>query len=377
MIDINTVLKKKTELLCKGVYLDGALIQHYKSQGINIDFGRKGGAGPLGGRYFLFEDGTLVNVALWDDPKKSNLVLKENIDGYFEVYDSKKNATFGRLKLIDEPQFYNQKTSEGILMKKIALVHGTDCLSSTIYQKCRYWGCGEACTFCGIELSLKYNTTIIEKNYKQMNEVIAAAKKEKRCNHMTLTSGTEETVDKGANRYIELLKGIKHEYPDLPLHIQIEPLEDLSYIDKLKDAGADTIGIHIEVLDDSLRKIITPGKFKIPYKLFEDSWKKALEVFGKNQVETYILMGFGESPEEFIDDLERIVSLGVIPYITSVRSIPDMISNLPNMNHNVLLDIYIKAAKMMKEYGVNPLKNIAGCVRCGGCSAISEAYKAS
>ena len=47
------------------------------------------------------------------------------------------------------------------------------------------------------------------------------------------------------------------------------------------------------------------------------------------------------------------------------------------MNHNVLLDIYIKAAKMMKEYGVNPLKNIAGCVRCGGCSAISEAYKAS
>ena len=226
------------------------------------------------------------------------------------------------------------------------------------------------------ELSLKYDTTILEKNYKQMNEVIAAAKKERRCNHMTLTSGTEETVDKGANRYIELLKGIKHEYPDLPLHIQIEPLEDLSYIDKLKDAGADTIGIHIEILDDSLRKIITPGKFKIPYQLFEDNWKQALDVFGKNQVETYILMGFGESPEEFIDDLERVVSLGVIPYITSVRSIPGMTSTLPIMNDNVLLDIYIRAAKMMKEYGVNPLENIAGCVRCGGCSAINEAYKA-
>ena len=28
----------------------------------------------------------------------------------------------------------------------------------------------------------------------------------------------------------------------------------------------------------------------------------------------------------------------------------------------------------MREYGVNPLENKAGCVRCGGCSAIKEAY---
>ena len=31
---------------------------------------------------------------------------------------------------------------------------------------------------------------------------------------------------------------------------------------------------------------------------------------------------------------------------------------------------------MMKEYNVKPLVNKAGCVRCGGCSALNEAYKA-
>ena len=377
MINIKTALKIKTELLCKGLYLDKNLKNHYYQQGLS--YGRKGGAGPLGGRYFLLEDDkTLVNVALWDDPEKSNLVLKEKKGEFFEVYNILDNLFYGKLKLVPNPKFYNPefKTTDGIEMKKIALVHGVDCLASTIYQKCKYWACGEACKFCGIELSLTYDTTIQEKNYKQMNEVIAQAKKEGRCNHMTLTSGTEESEDKGAKRYIELLKGIKKQNPNLPLHIQIEPIEDLSLINQLKEAGADTIGIHIEILDKNIRKIITPGKANIPYELFELNWKYALDIFGKNQVSTFILTGFEDPIEDFISDLEKIVSIGIIPFITPVRSIPNL-KDLPTTNYNILLDKYIKAAKMMKNYGVNPLENKAGCVRCGGCSAINQAYLAA
>ena len=376
MINIKKAFKIKTELLCKGLCLDRNLENHYYQQGLS--YGRKGGAGPLGGRYFLLEDNkTLVNVALWDDPEKTNLVLKEKKGDFFEVFNFQDNNFYGKLKLVPDPKFYNPefKTTDGIEMKKIALVHGVDCLASTIYQKCKYWACGEACKFCGIELSLKYDTTIEEKNYKQMNEVIAQAKREGRCNHMTLTSGTEESEDKGAQRYIELLKGIKKENPNLPLHIQIEPIEELSLINQLKEAGADTIGIHIEILDKNIREIITPGKANIPYELFEINWKQALDIFGKNQVSTFILTGFEDPIDDFITDLERIIALGVIPFITPVRSIPNM-KDLPVTNYNILLDKYIKAAKMMKHYGVNPLKNKAGCVRCGGCSAINEAYLA-
>jgi radical SAM protein (TIGR04043 family) len=259
-------------------------------------------------------------------------------------------------------------------MKKVALVHGIDCLASTIYQKCMYWACGEACKFCGIELSLKYDQTIKEKNYKQMNEVITQAKKEGRCNHMTLTSGTEEGDDKGANRYIEILKGIKSVHPDVPLHIQIEPMVNFEYISKLKDAGADTIGIHIELLDEDLRKEITPGKARIPYHLFEDIWKYSLKVFGKNQVETFILTGFEKNISDVKNVLEDIISLGVIPFITPVRGVPNIKTSLPITEYKKLLQLYIDVARMMKEYEVNPLENKAGCVRCGGCSAIKEAY---
>ena len=377
MIDSEALLQQKTELLCKGLYLDENLIPHYKNQGIDIDYGRKGGAGPSGGKYFIFEDlKTLVNVALWRNQDKTDLILKENNDGYFEIYNRKKKANFGKLKLVQNPHYYSPefKTSDGIEMKKIALVHGTDCLSTTIYQKCAYWACGEACAFCGIEYSLQNDATILEKNATQMSEVITVAKKEGRCNHMTLTSGTDKTDDKGANRYIEFLKGVKKNHPDVPIHVQIEALENVEYIDKLKEAGADTIGIHLEVLDENLRSKITPGKFHLSYELFEKNWKQALSAFGKNQVSSYILTGFGESIDDFINRVEKIVAIGVIPYITPVRSIAGK-KNLPFTDFKVLIEIYRKSAELMKEYGVNPLENLAGCVRCGDCSSISEAYK--
>ncbi len=375
MIDNYTAFVKKTEILCNGLFLDEKLIDHYKNEGIEISYGRKGGAGPIGGRYFLFENQTIVNAALWNDPSKSNLVVRENENGYFIIYDSKNKFEHSRLKLVQNPTFYNPEyvTSDGIPMKKIALVHGIDCLSSTIYQKCVYHGCGEGCKFCAIELSLENEATIEEKNSKQISEVIAAAKKEGRCNHMTLTSGTDETIDKGAIRYIELLEGIKENFPKLPLHVQIEPLEDLSYIDELKDAGANTIGIHLEVLDQNLRNTVTPGKSRITYEAYEKNWKHALDVFGKNQVSSYLLTGFGESQEDFISDAEKVISLGIIPYITPVRSIPGL-EKISTITSDTMVEIYTKAVKLMKEYGVNPLKSNAGCVRCGGCSAINEAY---
>lgn len=376
MNDIQTILKKKTELLCKGVFLDENLINQYKSQGIEIDFGRKGGAGPSGGRYFLLEDNkTLVNVALWSNSKRSNLLLGDFKEDHFEVYDKRAKGNFCNLKVIENPKYYGHKTSDGTEMKKVALVHGIDCVATTIYQKCAYWARGEGCKFCGIQVSLASGATIVEKSAQQISEVMTAAKQENRCTHVTLTSGSPEGEDKGAERYIQILQGIKEVHPDIPLHIQLEPV-NYKLLSRLKEAGADTIGIHMEVMDDLIRSTITPGKYKIPYEKFEENWKNSIEIFGKNQVETYLLTGFGESRVDFINDLERIVSIGVIPYITPVRCVPGSRKVMPTMNYNALIEIYQKAAQLLKEHGVNPLENKAGCVKCGGCSAISDAYKA-
>jgi hypothetical protein len=114
MMDIQTSFEKKTELLCKGLYLDKNLIDHYNTEGIEINYGRKGGAGPLGGRYFLFDNQIMVNTALWDNPERTNLILKESREDYFEIYDTRSRETFCKLKLIKNPHYY-KSTGETVL----------------------------------------------------------------------------------------------------------------------------------------------------------------------------------------------------------------------------------------------------------------------
>ncbi|MHA1803107.1 MAG: radical SAM protein [Promethearchaeota archaeon] len=375
-MDDYQVLEKKTELLCKGVYLNPDLVTYYQKQGINLGYGRKGGAGPLGGRYFLFKDQTLVNVALWDSNEHTNLSLGVKKGEFFQVLDRHQNNVFAELILVNNPRFYDRKTSDGIEMKKIALVHGVDCLATTIYQKCAYWTCGEACKFCGIQLSLENGATIEEKTPEQLSEVMAAAIKENRCSHATLTSGTTAEKGKGALRYVQILKKLKKDHPTIPLHVQIEPLKDLEYINELKSAGADTIGIHIEIFNENLRKRFTPGKAHVPRDQFERNWTHALDIFGKNQVETFILAGLEDFNADFILNLEHVISLGIIPFITPVRPIPSKKPIVPPLNYERLLKLYELAGTLMKNHGVNPLEFKAGCVRCGGCSAIKEAYRA-
>jgi len=376
MLKLKRILEIKTELLCKGVNLDERFIDIYKSKGIPFKEGRKGGAGPLGGRYFVFDDNkTIVNIPLWHNNKETNFVLKNEKDGYFEIFDKSKNSVFANLKLVTDPNYYKMTTTDDIPMEKIALIHGLDCLATTIYQKCCYWENGSKCKFCGIELSLARGDTIEEKTSKQLIEVVNAAKSEGKFKHLLLTTGTTSSIDKGALKYINLVKEIKKEFPDIPIHVQIEAVDNLKFIDMLKEAGTDTIGIHIEILDDSIRKVICPGKSRTSYEVYEKNWIHALEIFGKDQVDSFILTGFGESTEEFSNKLEKIVRLGVIPFITPVRPIPQSKFKVPICNPLKVLNIFKHTAKLMKKFNVNPLKNKAGCVRCGACSGITEAYR--
>ncbi|MBN1216908.1 MAG: radical SAM protein [Candidatus Lokiarchaeota archaeon] len=375
MPNIHKILANKTKLLYKGIYIDKKKFDFY----FKSNFGRKGGAGPYGGRYFVFEDNkTLVNVALWKNSIKSELSLKYKNKSLFEVFNRENKSSLGVFRLIESPRYCldNLRTSDNILMSKIALVHGFDCLASTIYQKCDYWQCGTACKFCGIEISLNNKSTILEKSPEQISEVITEAKRENRCSHITLTTGSEHNEKNVVFRYINILKKLKEDHPKIPIHIQLEPVYNPDYLNQLKDSGADTIGIHIEILDENIRKYITPGKSHISYQLYRDNWKNAIDIFGKNQVESYILVGLGEDIITLTKSIQELVIIGVIPFITPVRVMPNKLDLQLSMTYKSLLELYYNSGKFMRELGVNPLEHKAGCVRCGGCSAINEAYKA-
>jgi radical SAM protein (TIGR04043 family) len=368
----------KVELLCNGFIIPSSILPLLESNNISLAGGRKTGAGPAGGRYFLLPNESLINLQIWIDYHPPNRFILDGIDSnrHFIIIDKENILPPVDLRLLNIPSYYRLLSKEKIPFQKIAVMHGDQTIATTINQRCHLWRTHEECKFCAIEFALDAGTTIEKKSSFQIVEAITAAKNENPlyASHLTLTTGNFSTEEELIGNYSQIISDLKGVFPDMTIHLQTEPLKNIEGIKILKQAGADTIGIHLEVLDEEIRKKICPGKSKIPLELYYKNWEAAIEVFGKNQVSTFILTGFEENPIVFDQILVEIIKKGVIPIITPARHIAGVATIIPSTQSKKMIDILIHAAQLCLEYGVDPIQNKAGCVRCGGCSAIIDAY---
>ena len=211
------------------------------------------------------------------------------------------------------------------------------------------------------------------KKPKQFNEVVEAAVEEGVCNHITLTTGTTASSDRGSKLLAEIVKEVKA-HRNIPIHVQVEPPEKNEYLEILADAGADTIGIHIESFDQRVLEEVCPGKAETELKRYFETWKRSVELFGENQVSSFIIAGIGESDESILTGAEELARIGVVPYLVPIRPIvgTEFESRHPP-NPDRMFSLYNRIAEILKTYDINPSENKAGCVRCGCCSAIQEA----
>ncbi|MHA2001949.1 MAG: radical SAM protein [Promethearchaeota archaeon] len=384
----------KCDLLSEGLFIPENILEKLTKLQKDFNLGRKGGAGPAGGRYLRFSTGEIINTPLWiiqpqqngDKNPISRSVIEIRSDSQLKtikleiINSNDPNEPTIILELLSIPKFHNQNNNEGIPFSKIALMHGDKTLATTINQRCKYWESGTQCKFCGIEYSLNAGATTELKTGREIIEVIAAAKQNNPifASHLTLTSGTPPSPDHGMEDYINIAKSLKETYPKIPIHIQIEPMKDLSWYDKAREAGVDTIGIHLEILNNEIRRKICPGKSILSKETYYKHWRYAIDVFGQNQVSTFILTGFdtdAEHLEQFKKDLEEVIKIGTVPLITPARMIKGQHISIPMTPSKQFQEINLFAAEKCIQYGVYPLKNKAGCIRCGGCSPILEAYR--
>ena len=329
---------------------------------------REGGAGPAGGKYFTFMD-TCVNVPVvgW---YVASTPLRLRIDERRLFVEHEGYSV--ELTEVPQPAFYGKSSSDGVVMWKLAQLHGTNCVASTVIQKCAYWALGKPCRFCAIEVSLRKDKTIALKTARQLVEVVLEAKDEGVAEHVTLTTGTTPTPDKGALYLAKVVEALKEEV-DLPIHVQVEPPKDLLYLDLLYSKGADTIGIHVETLDEVVAKEVTP--LKPSFDSFLKAWRHAHRLFGEHQVSSYIIIGLGERLDIVLRRLEEVVVQGVIPYVVPLRPLPGSLMECSKPpSPSLLLEVTKQACIYMKDYGLDPSKNRAGCVRCGACSVVKEVF---
>jgi radical SAM protein (TIGR04043 family) len=277
---------------------------------------------------------------------------------------------------VQRPKFYDLKTADGVPYEKIALLHGQDVLATTVVQTCIRYEEAQRCRFCAIEESLNQGATIAAKTPAQLAEVAEAAVRLDGVRQMVMTTGTTTGPDRGARTLVRAVRAVRQAVPDLPIQVQIEPPKTLSVIADLKEAGAEAIGIHVESMDDELRRRWMPGKGSVPMAEYEAAWDEAVRVFGRNKVSTYLLIGLGETPDAMVAGAKSLIERGVYPFVVPMRPMMGTLARQDGATTppaSVVAEVTARVGALLREAGMSGDDQGAGCAACGACSALKAA----
>jgi radical SAM protein (TIGR04043 family) len=337
---------------------------------------RRGGAGPSDHKAMTI-DGMTVMVPVHTAPAFQSRYFIEAPDGAGRARVLRDGLPVGAVAFPMRPRFYDLATADGIPYSKIAVLHGRDVLATTILQSCvRYQSRTKACQFCAIGQSLAAGRTIERKTPAQLAEVAKAAVELDGVKHMVMTTGTPPGGDRGAAILAESAAAVKA-VVDLPIQVQCEPPDDDAWFGRLRDTGADALGMHLEAVTEAVRHRIMPGKAQIPVARYFAAFEAAAPTFGRGQVSTYILAGLGDTREEILGVCERLVAIGVYPFV--VPFVP--IAGTPLESHPAPSPAFMASllgplADMLADAGFTSPSVKAGCARCGACSALSAYERA-
>jgi len=157
------------------------------------------------------------------------------------------------------------------------------------------------------------------------------------------------------------------------VHVQLEPPKNTEFLEALHQAGVDTMGIHIESFDKKVLNDVCPAKSNV--KDYFKAWKNAVELFEEGQVSTFLIAGLGETDQSILQGAEEAARLGVIPYLLPLRPIAGTaFKKVSPPTPKRMIRLYRGVADTLRKAGLDPRKSKAGCVKCGACSALTEAF---
>ncbi|WP_245474545.1 MSMEG_0568 family radical SAM protein [Bradyrhizobium sp. Leo121] len=356
-----------TEQLINELQSFGVRLADPRNGGIS----RRGGAGPSDHTPFTI-DGSTVMVPVHNAPAFESPYLVERPDAAGRSRISRDGIVLADVSFPLRPKFYELSTADGIPYSKIATLHGRDVLATTVLQTCiRYQSRTKTCQFCAIGQSLAAGRTVERKTPAQLAEVAKAAVELDGISHMVMTTGTPRTSDRGAAILAESAAAVKAAV-DLPIQAQCEPPDDFAWFGRMKDAGVDALGMHLEVIGADVRQRIMPGKAQVSIDDYFEAFAAAVPVFGRGQVSTYILAGLGDSPAEILATSQRLIDIGVYPFVVPFVPIAGTpLESHPTPPPSFMHDILRPLADMLRAGDLRASDIKAGCGKCGACSALS------
>ncbi len=332
---------------------------------------RRGGAGPSDHKAVTVDGHTIMvpvhTASAWDSP-----YVAQAPDAQGVSVITREAIPIARISFPRQPRFYKLQTLDGVPYSHIATLHGADVLATTVLQTCiRYESRRKMCQFCAIGQSLAAGRTVARKTPEQLAEVARMAVLLDGVKHMVMTTGTPNATDRGAAILCESAFAVKAAV-DLPIQGQCEPPDDDRWFERMRASGIDTLGMHLEAVSPEVRARIMPGKAAVSIERYLGAFEAAVDVFGRGQVSTYILAGLGDTREAILDICDRLLALGVYPFV--VPFVP--ISGTPLEDHPAPTPEFMKSilqplGERVAAANLRSSDIKAGCGKCGACSSLS------
>jgi radical SAM protein (TIGR04043 family) len=115
-----------------------------------------------------------------------------------------------------------------------------------------------------------------------------------------------------------------------------------------------------------------PGKAQVPVARYLAAYEAAVRVFGRGQVSTYILAGLGDTREQILAMCERLVQIGVYPFVVPFVPIGGTpLEDLAAPDPGWMATILEPLGALVAAAGLRSRDIKAGCGRCGACSSLS------
>src|SRR4029078_7106555 len=92
------------------------------------------------------------------------------------------------------------------------------------------------------------------------------------------------------------------------------------------------------------------------------TWERAVEVFGRGRVTTYVILGMGERRELIEDGCRRAIEMGVYTFVLPLPPVPGtLMGHDPPPAPDYVASVYRTVSALLSEHGLDHLEAAAGC----------------
>jgi hypothetical protein len=312
----------KTALLSLGVKFDPLMLEAAKTA--LPDF-----------RPHCLPDGTAVEVPYLMNLDSGSLVrLRCREESPFTIarHEGKnfllldEGAPFISFTFADRPIWHSHTASDGTPLNACGLNQHGDMMVLNLTPACEYWSTpmestgltgapskgSYRCAFCGYGLpdarsralgqkegQSEIPSIILQHAAEAVSKGIAAGAR-----HLYLTGGSMTDPELEADRYLNIVRGLRDVSKDIYLAVGSQALPP-GRLKEFKEAGADGVCFNLEVWDRKIWERVCPGKARFFGRdMWEASLVKAVSIFGENNVHSAFVIGAEMVLDDTLKDSE-------------------------------------------------------------------------